>query len=260
MNIKTTFSKSRIAVLAVAAIAAFGSSVANAMPNLVVNGGFDSTTSGPGFIGQSTNLNNWTYTNGFAAVVAAGTANTTGITLGSDVYYLWGPGANGGNVANGLTASSPTGGNFLSSDADPATAVKISQTLSGLTVGSTYTLTFDFAAAQYRSVVLGQFGNGPSNSAWNVSFGTDVFATNVLSIGTHGFSGWQGATFTHVATSATEVLSFLASGGPAGVPPAALLDGISVTQQPANVPEPATGLLIGLAAVVGAISRKKKQA
>jgi hypothetical protein len=252
-----------IRTLALSCIAAFGfsTSAAFAAPS-IMNGGFESVTNGPGFIGPAgtTNATGWTAGSGFGAIVPAGTADTTGIVLGGTPYYIWGPGANGGGVSNGLTASSPTGGNFLSSDADPMTAVMISQTLSGLTVGASYTLIFDYAAAQYRSTTPGQFQDGPSTSGWNVNFGTDVFQTAALSIGTHGFSGWQRASFTHTATSATEVLSFMAFGAPQGVPPAALLDGISLSENQSNVPVPATALLFAIGGIASLVSRKKKQA
>lgn len=42
-------------------------------------------------------------------------------------------------------------------------------------------------------------------------------------------------------TSASEVLSFLAIGTPAGVPPFALLDGVSISE----VPEPGSLVLLG---------------
>jgi hypothetical protein len=251
--------KSHLAAIALTAASLFGTSLANAAPEMVTNGGFEASTSGPGFLGISTNLIGWTASSGYAAIVAPGTANGSGIVLNGTPYYLWGPGTNGGNVANGLTATSPSGGNFISSDAHADTAVMLSQTLTGLTVGATYQVSFSFAAAQYR-MADGSGWDGASQSGWNVNIGPQAFATGELAIASHGFSGWQTASFTHIASSANEVLSFLANGGPAGAPPAALLDGVSVTQV-ANVPEPGTLMLLSLAGLLGAAaSRKKKQA
>ena len=70
-----------------------------------------------------------------------------------------------------------------------------------------------------------------------------------------GFSGWMTETFDYVATSSTEVLSFLASGSPAGQPPFALLANVSMTQ----VPEPATWalMLTGLAALAGIVRGRR---
>jgi hypothetical protein len=69
-----------------------------------------------------------------------------------------------------------------------------------------------------------------------------------------GFTGWQTDSFTFTATSTSEVLSFLAVGTPAGVPPFTLLDGISVTQ----TPEPQSLVLFatGLIGVSGLVRRR----
>ncbi len=219
-----------------------------AQANLVTNGGFETTSAaGNGFIGTDLTVNNWTAANGgFGAIFTSGaSAVDNGVAYNSNQFYLW------------EAADSANGGKFVSSDADPASAIKLTQTLTGLTVGQTYTLSFEYAAAQYKGPA-GVFEDGPSTSGWNVSFGTDNFATSALSVVTHGFSGWSTATFTHVATSASEVLSFMAFGGPAGVPPAALLDGVAVDA--ASVPVPATGLLVGLVGLMGLVGRKKKSA
>ena len=60
----------------------------------------------------------------------------------------------------------------------------------------------------------------------------------------HGFSGWFSQSYTFTATSASEVLSFLAAGTPSGVPPFSLLADVSLEQ--AAVPEPASLALLGV--------------
>jgi hypothetical protein len=115
--------------------------------NLVVNGGFEnwglgansdefSTQYAPGN-GQ---LQGWT-TTGLAFVIVPGDPDAVGRFGG---FSLWGP-SNGTN--NGLTTSSQ-GGNYIGSDADRGFGAPISQTLTGLVVGKTYNVGFEWAAAK----------------------------------------------------------------------------------------------------------------
>lgn len=71
----------------------------------------------------------------------------------------------------------------------------------------------------------------------------------MINVAGEGFSGWLNQTFDFVATGSSEVLSFLAAGTPAGVPPFALLANVSVTV----APEPAgiTVMLSGIAGLMG---------
>jgi hypothetical protein len=240
--------KSRFALATIAALTFFGSSIASAAPALL-NGGFETVNGPMGFTYAGSNtIGSWSTSgsNAFGAVANTTTANTTGIMLGTDPVYLWGP----------ITASA-NGGNFILSDADKASAMTFSQTVTGLTVGAIYTLSFEYAAAQYR-LADGTGYNGDSGSGWNVSFGTDMYSTGAVLIGSHQFSGWKTATTTFKASSTSQLLSFMAS-APMGAPPAALLDGVSLTEN-ANVPLPGTLLLVGLAGLMGVVSRKKKAA
>ncbi len=85
--------------------------------------------------------------------------------------------------------------------------------------------------------------------------------TPVLYIDSHGFSDWQTDAITFTATAAeisgplAGILSFLAQGpGPDSLPPAALLDSVSIVP----APEPASLALfaVGLAGV-GIIRRRR---
>lgn len=88
-----------------------------------------------------------------------------------------------------------------------------------------------------------------------MTFGGTTQSTAQVFVADQGFSGWFSEAFDFTATSATETLSFLARGGPAGLPPYALLDGVSLTA----VPEPATwGLMIAGFAMVGAAARRRR--
>jgi len=62
--------------------------------------------------------------------------------------------------------------------------------------------------------------------------------------------------FTYTATATSEVLSFLAAGGPSGAPPFVLLDGVSIIP----IAEPASWMtLVGaVASVIGAFSLQRR--
>jgi hypothetical protein len=92
---------------------------------------------------------------------------------------------------------------------------------------------------------------------WQVSLGAQTQTTPVANYAAHGFTGWMTQSFTYMATSSSEVLSFLAQGGPNGLPPVGLLDGVSLTA----VPEPATWamLVLGFAGLGFAGYRRAKK-
>lgn len=230
-------------------LGAFSFSARAALPNLVQNssfaitGGSTSFQFGSGYSSSET-LANWS-TSGYNFVFVPGTADSAGATGVYGNLKLWGP--NDGS-ANGLPAASPTGGNYIA--ADGAFQVQpITQTISGLKVGQAVAVSFAWAAAQQYSF------DGPTTDLWTVGLGSSPNqSTGIASIPTHGFSGWMNETFYFVATSSSEVLSFLATGTPAGVPPFALLANVSVT----NVPEPASVMLMlsGIAGIAGFARRR----
>ena len=235
------FRKITLVLAAAAAMSALPAQAAN----LVVNGGFEATTNGKGQLGFNTNATGWTNVNGYTFLYTPGTADTSGALGQYGQVSLWGPG--NGSV-NGLTVS-PTGGNFIASDSAFQTT-PIQQTIAGLVAGQKYDLGFDWGAAQ-------QFGfTGATTDQWQVSLGGETHSTAVINNASHGFSGWKHQVFSFTATGASEVLSFLAVGTPNGVPPFALLDGVTLN---AAVPEPSTwALMLGGFAVVGFISRRRR--
>ena len=213
--------------------------------SLVTNGSFEETTNGPGQLGYNTNATGWT-TTGYNFLYASGTADSlTNAAQGQyGVNPLWGP--NDGS-ANGFTASSPDGGNFIAGDGDFDTG-PISQTINGLTAGDQYAVSFYWAASQQEGYT------GDTQQYWAGSLGSQTFDTPTYDLASEGFSGWMYQTETFTATSTSEVLSFLAVGN-VPVPPFALLDGVTMNDenQPSPVPEPGslpllfTGLMGGLA-------------
>lgn len=229
-------------------------SSASAATNLVTNGGFE-TNGGTGQLGYNTSATGWTtndpntFHGGYSFLFQFPSADTTGSTgLGGNVV-LYGP---GNGVLNGLTAS-PDGGFFLGSDPG-ILGGEITQTLTGLTAGSKYEVSFYWAAAQ-------QVGyDGPTTEGWQVGFGGSSQSTSPLdSNANHGFVPWQKTTFDFVADNSTDTLSFLAIGGPSSsLPPFALLDGVSVI----SVPEPTTWalMIMGFGGIGAMVRNRRRQA
>ena len=262
--------------------------------------------------GQATfpTLTGWTG-NGLVWVYAPGTADTVGANspgltgpnnapltpggpfIAGNPWKLWGPNT---GVQNGLPSAGPDQTNFIAMDSDQSGKEvtttpgpiegRVSQLVTGLTVGLPTEVKFDFAAAQaftFPGATNDQLlvslcpagGSGgasvtnptpsgcgtappgpPSNpllsmigsNSTNGNHG-NLQTTDTLAIPEHGFSGWMSETFTFTPTSTNEVLSFLAKGNPTNVPPIVLLDSVSATP----IPEPGTWSLfaIGFAVVAG---------
>jgi Protein of unknown function (DUF642)/PEP-CTERM motif len=215
--------------------------------NLVVNGDFETTTAGPNFqFDNNTTAPPWT-SSGYNFIFAPGAADTVGATGQFGNLQLWGP---GNGSANGLPATSPSGGNYVGADGAFEVGA-ISQTINGLTAGNSYVVSFWWGGAQQSGFT------GATTEQWQVSLGGQTQSTVVLNNASHGFTGWQSQSFTYTATSSSELLSFLAVGTPTGVPPFVLLDG--VTLNASSVPEPGTITLMlgGLLGGIGALRSKK---
>ncbi len=261
MDIDMSFSPRTLACLL--ALAAPSAAFAAPIPvNLVTNGGFETTTltSSQQFTTQIAGWSNAAtkgYTGyGYNFLIQAGTGDTSGFSsLGGNRDYFWGPAA--GSAANysnnGLTASSPTGGNYIAADGDPNFRGAISQMISGLSVGTTYQLSFDWGATQFYGY------SGDTTDAWQVTLGGDTKTTATITTPSHGFSAWRTATMSFTATSATELLSFLAIGSPSGEPPTLLLDNVSLTATSTSVPEPASLALMG-AGLFGIAAFRRRRA
>ena len=249
--------KNRIHAAACLGVLAINLAVtARADINLVLNGDFETTTHGGGQLGYNTTAAFWN-TSGYNFLFTPGTGDTNGVTGTYGNLKLWGP--NDGS-ANGLPATSPTGGNYVAADGAYQVGA-ITQTVSNLFVGSTYSLSFYWAGAQQEGFT------GPTTEAWQVSLGSQTFTTATNNNASHGFTGWVQQTFNFTATATNEVLSFLAKGTPSGVPPFSVLDGVSMTQvsSPTPAPEPSTlqyGAVALLFVCAGArkVWRRKSQA
>ena len=198
-------------------------------------------------------------TNGSFETVAVG---VTGKTTFANNVPGWSGGANltfidyPGTADNGSYLSvygpfpnqSPDGGKFVEMDGDPNYRSAITQTINGLTVGQSYTLTFQQAAGQQQGF------KGPTTERWQVSLGGDTQLSSQFSLPQGGVGQWQSQTMVFVASATSELLSFLASGTPNGAPPISFLDGVSLVQ---TVPEPVTLSLLGTG-VLGALMLRRR--
>ena len=230
----------------------------NAAANLVVNGDFETFSGAASQIQSSNNPNGavlpgWTNA-GYTFLFTPGSADTTGSTsqeFGNQLT-LWGPGAGGGGVRNGLTATSPTGGNFIGVDGAFQQGA-LSQSISGLQVGQNYALTFWWAAGQQQGYT------GSNSDSWGVTFGGQSFTTATVNNPSEGFQPWQKQVFIFAATSATQTLSFLAQGTPAGTPPFSLLDGISLVAAPEPNTWPVLATALAGLAVLGRWTARRRR-
>jgi len=145
-------------------------------------------------------------------------------------------------------AHGPSGNNnFVEADGDPSYSFSFSQTISGLTVGQNYNVSFNQAAGQ-------QSGNlvGPTTEQWEVSLGSSTQFSSLMLTPQGGIFPWEAQTLPFTASSTSEVLSFLAVGTPSGAPPMVFLDGVDMEP---SVPEPSALLLLAGVGAVIAIGR-----
>jgi hypothetical protein len=126
----------------------------------------------------------------------------------------------------------------------------IEQTLTGLTAGQSYDITFYQAAGQ-------QVGfEGATTDRWQVSLGTNSKLSSLINLPSRAnVTGWEKQTLSLTANSTSEVLSFLAVGTPTGLPPFSLLAGVSA--QATAVPEPLT--FLGTLTALGLGARLKSK-
>jgi PEP-CTERM motif/Protein of unknown function (DUF642) len=226
------------------------SSAASAGTNLVQNGSFDLTTDGSTShefgasftFGQD--VSNWTSasTSAFNLYFTPGQATGPAdvpTRFGEHGQFLW-----------VLPPNDPDGGNFVALDGDTNFNGALTQTIDNLTAGAKYVVSFDWATAQYAD------RSGDTTEQLQVGFGgAPTQSTGIVTNPSEGATAWQKESFTFTATGASQVLSFLSIGAPAGQPPVALLDGVSLTA----VPEPATWgmMLVGFGGL-GVVIRRRR--
>ena len=222
-----------------AAVLVAGLLAVSANANIVQNGSFENTNvvTTSSFLG---NVIDWTNSDIGEAIVFP-SWYAPGIIFPPNV-----------GVAGPLPQFSPDGGNFVFSDGNYRNSA-IQQTLTGLTPGASYALSFYQALVQ--DVELFVTVPGPVTGFWQVSLGSSVLNSAFMNGdgSTLTISPWAQQTMVFTAQNATEVLSFLSVG--TGDPPLVLLDGVDVRE----LPEPGTLGLLALGALAfGAAYRRTR--
>ena len=237
--------------------------------------------------GITTNVPGWTNNSGynfivpFSTTVAPINQNLNQLSTTGGPYF----GADAGLRLYGntpLVAPTGTGATWFIAADGAFGNNSFSQVISGLTVNTTYDVSYWYAAGQQQGFT------GATTDAWAVGFGSSALlpgpatdpslpedrtpltpapTTNAVATASQPeyhtsavisqasaapVSGWQQDTASFKATSGTETLSFLAQGTPAGKPPFALLTGVTFKARSSTpLPEPLDylGTLFGGAAV-----------
>uniref|UniRef100_Q01UL1 PEP-CTERM protein-sorting domain-containing protein n=1 Tax=Solibacter usitatus (strain Ellin6076) TaxID=234267 RepID=Q01UL1_SOLUE len=138
-------------------------------------------------------------------------------------------------------------GNYFLADGGSSFSGALSQSVSGLTVGSLYKLTFWQAAGQENclyddGVNCDPPGNVNLTQDWQVTFGSTSLTSTTMSTPIHTSFAWNQQIMFFTATATTQVLTFLAQGTPNSAPPILMLDGVTLE----SAPEPATSALFAL--------------
>jgi hypothetical protein len=220
------------------------------------NGNGQSVTYGSNL--TDSNLTGWTVSGCSAKASSCGyqflaPTNSTA-NYGTDGVYD--RGGNGVVTFYSTPGAAPGGGNAIMSDPVYETA-GISQSVAGLTIGDTYTLSFYEASMQQTGYT------GAEKDSWQVSFGTSTQDSTTMNNPSKGSTSWVEDTMTFVANAASEFLTFYATTSTTNAqPPFLLLADVSLTDTtppPSDpVPEPAT-LGIVMLGVAGVFAARKKR-
>jgi PEP-CTERM motif len=201
-----------------------------ARANVVLNSDFSSYVNPPKDFFSNVQPTYWSSGN----YVFVDAPNTADMTPGIPVY----PGF----------PNPPLGGNFIEADGTPGLSLPLTQTISGLNVGDTYTLSFYQAGGQQDN------DTGNTTEQWEVSLGSQTQYSALMSTPSASYTPWQTQSMLFTATSPSEALSFVAIG--TGLPPMVFLANPDLED---NVPEPSAFLLLGGIGTVSMFARRRRR-
>jgi PEP-CTERM motif len=221
----------------------------------------------PGLVNQ-----NFTQFSGSTPKGPFSQVNPVGWTGGTGLIFIASPTSpnSAAGPINITTYGNPTGsipGNYVEADGNPDYESGFNYTVTGLTPGDTYTLSFYQGASQqvgFDGATTNQWivalttpesgglqicGNcGPIDPIYGQTstyFSTDpnasIAASQLMNVPNHGVVGWEFVSVSLTADAPTELLSFLAwgdNGSTVNLPPMAFLSGVD--SPPGLVPEPST--------------------
>jgi hypothetical protein len=243
-------------MVAFALLCAAGAGRAAASPlNLVTDGTFQATSlSSPGGyickngsgVGSTctSNLTDWSSSCGRYGCTGSNTPSSLLFAGATNVdFSAW----NGGYGLASSLVNPPMGGNVVAIDGDVNYATSIFQTITGLKVGDSYVLTFQQAAAQQLYL------SGATTEQWQVTLGTKTDTSTLMHNASQSVVGWNSQSMFFIATSTSEVLTFMALGTPTNEPPVVLLADVALTE----IPEPTDAAMLA-AGVLGLIMMRRR--
>ncbi|WP_294541967.1 PEP-CTERM sorting domain-containing protein [uncultured Rhodoblastus sp.] len=225
--------------------------------------------------------------------------NPVGWTGGNGLIFI--DGQDFPNSAAGpiylTTYGNPVGsvkGNYVEADGNPTFESGFNYTVTGLTVGKTYSLSFYQGASTQTGFGYNPItnSNSPTTNQWIVSLGTQglsinynagpydpiygqtslyynndpnasIAASPLMTVPYQGTVGWNYVSVNLTADATTDVLSFLAwgdNGSTVNLPPIAFLSGVdSPPGLGSGVPEPSTWAMMGLGFIgLGLMAQRRR--
>jgi hypothetical protein len=259
-----------------------GITAATAIAGCLAFGGSAPALADP-YLPGLTNLNFDSYT-GAAPKASFTSVDPTGWTGGSGLIFIASTSPFSASAAGPTylqTYGNPSGsysGNYVEADGNPNFESGFNTTVSGLTPGQTYQLSFYQGASQqvgYHGATTNQWivslgtagltvtpGSGGVDTYANADANASVVASPLMSVPSEGTVGWNYVTVTLTADAATDTLSFLAwgdNGNTTNLPPMAFLAGVD-SPPGLGVPEPGSLALLGSGLIgLGFVAARKRQ-